>query len=115
MCKCCGGLGPNDDGAGADPDFEELLRPCCGPYFDGPSRDRLLAAISALAADRDAAVRRLDALTLPAAERRERIATACLAGMLSCRDYYGTRDECALKSVRVADALIAALDGTVLP
>lgn len=50
-----------------------------------------------------------------AAERRERIATACLAGMLA-REGYGTQPgTAAMVAVRHADALIAALDAPVKP
>ena len=43
-------------------------------------------------------------------ERRERIATACLAGLLA-REGYGTQQgTAAMVAVRHADALIAALD-----
>ena len=44
------------------------------------------------------------------AERRERIATAALQGMLSHPETQGSAIEFARMSIRYADALIAALD-----
>jgi hypothetical protein len=50
--------------------------------------------------------------------RRERIATACLAGMLANSSYdgsSGTFNGCAYDAVMFADALIARLDKEVKP
>ncbi len=110
-CIHCGNLGPNDD-AGEGVDAEALID--LAGEASGYTSDALLKGIRALAASRDAAVRRLDALTLPGAERRERIATACLAGMLAGEPYDGDVDY-ALVALTETDALIAALDGTVKP
>lgn len=52
------------------------------------------------------------------AERRERIATACLAGMLANSSYEGsngTFNGCAYDAVMFADALIARLDKEAKP
>jgi hypothetical protein len=52
------------------------------------------------------------------AERRERIATACIAGMLANSSYEGssgTFDGCAYDAVLLADALIARLDKEAKP
>jgi hypothetical protein len=52
------------------------------------------------------------------ADRRERIATACLAGMLANSGYEGssgTFNGCAYDAVMFADALIARLDGEDKP
>lgn len=84
------------------------------------SRRLAREAISALAADRDAAVRRLDGLTVAAEMRRERIATAALQGLLA-GDASGQSHshqsrwsnepaDAAGRAVELADALIAALD-----
>jgi hypothetical protein len=45
------------------------------------------------------------------AERRERIATACLAGLLADPNVDAGADEMSSIAVRFADALIARLDG----
>ena len=52
------------------------------------------------------------------ADRRERIATACLAGMLANSSYEGsngTFNGCAYDAVMFADALIARLDKEAKP
>jgi|LakMenEpi03Aug12_release.lakeMendotaPanAssembly.Ray.scaffolds.fasta_scaffold420118_5 hypothetical protein len=52
------------------------------------------------------------------ADRRERIATACIAGMLANSSYEGssgTFDGCAYDAVLLADALIARLDKEAQP
>jgi hypothetical protein len=52
------------------------------------------------------------------AERRERIATACLAGMLANSSYdgsSGTFNGCAYDAVMFADALIERLDKEAKP
>lgn len=52
------------------------------------------------------------------ADRRERIATACLAGMLANSNYEGssaTFNGCAYDAVLLADALIARLDKEAAP
>lgn len=44
------------------------------------------------------------------ADRRERIATACLAGKLACSETRGNVQELSESAVRYADALIRALN-----
>ncbi len=78
--------------------------------------DELGRTIDTVLAERDGYARRLDSLTLPSAERRERIATACLAGMLADRrNHAQVSRERARGAVSFADALIAALDAPVKP
>lgn len=49
------------------------------------------------------------------AERRERIATAALAGLLACPEVGGTHRQVADLAVDLADALIARLDKKEAP
>ena len=49
------------------------------------------------------------------AERRERIATACLSGMLASPARSGKFEEYAFYSVKYADALISRLDKEANP
>jgi hypothetical protein len=70
--------------------------------------DRLCGEI----AKRDAEIERLRA------DRRERIATACLAGMLANSNYEGssgTFNGCAYDAVMFADALVERLDKEAKP
>jgi len=74
----------------------------------GQEVDRLCGDIH----KRDAEIERLRA------ERRERIATACLAGMLANSSYEGssgTFNGCAHDAAMFADALIARLDKEAKP
>jgi hypothetical protein len=74
----------------------------------GQEGDRLCGEI----AKRDAEITRLRD------DRRERIATACLAGMLANSSYdgsSGTFNGCAYDAVMFADALIARLDKEAKP
>ena len=50
-----------------------------------------------------------------AADRRERIATACLAGMIANPECSGKFEDYANDSVKYADALIARLDKEAKP
>ena len=138
-CIHCGNLGPNDDAGGGDE--EAALDKMISEYFRRTAhcalaergivealddaadvrddlRSRIDTRLHVIISERDAAVRRLDALTLPGAERRERIATACLAGLMANADpqtCHAQQADLVGWSVRAADALIAALDGTVKP
>lgn len=128
-CIHCGNLGPNDDAGGGDD--EAILDKMISEYFRRTAhcalaergivealddaadvrdelRSRIDTRLHVIITERDAAVRRLDALTLPGAERRERIATAM------CARFAGyPMDVAAVKGIDYADALIAALDWTV--
>ncbi|MFO0448438.1 MAG: hypothetical protein ACK52I_07200 [Pseudomonadota bacterium] len=79
-------------------------------------------ALRAEIAQRDAEIERLRALLDTAdeiarqcAERRERIATACLAGLLAHPSVEEGSDEMSVTAVRFADALIARLDAEAKP
>jgi len=50
-----------------------------------------------------------------AADRRERIATAALAGLLACPEVEGTHKQVADLAVDLADALISRLDKEAKP
>jgi hypothetical protein len=74
--------------------------------------DSLRVELRAETDRRDAEIARLRA------DRRERIATACLAGMLANSSYEGssgTFNGCAFDAVMFADALIARLDKEATP
>lgn len=72
---------------------------CCTHVFAGPNNDPTGAGIDAL-------VRSVKASD----DRRERIATACLAGILAFPGANGDAEQGASIAVRFADALIARLE-----
>jgi len=108
-CTECGGLGLSDEAGDCvesrvrgDADHD------CGDCID------LLTVIDILRAERDAAVRRLDALTRPAERERREHAKACHVALIiaypHCDDGVTALAHDALLH---ADALIAALDAPV--
>ena len=56
-----------------------------------------------------------DELTRLRADRRERIATACLVGLIACPSVQGNSPELCDAAISFADALIARLDAEVKP
>jgi hypothetical protein len=73
------------------------------------SDDAFIGGVLSPTAMRDAEIARLRA------ERRERIATACLAGLMADPKVDGSPDDMSDCAVRFADALIARLDKETKP
>jgi len=70
---------------------------------DGGFHEKMMSEAYDINSTRAAALRR---------DRRERIATACLAGLLACNDVDGDYETLAHASVAYADELTKALDAT---